>query len=91
MMILIQCYSRSKKRSRWILFSVEGNDKDCSRVVYISDKNGNRLTKYDDYEYKYKPDTAELEIIDSLIKAEQKFTLQKGQELSDTSIKQIFS
>ncbi|HCE59478.1 MAG TPA: hypothetical protein DEQ74_01425 [Wolbachia sp.] len=75
-----------KEKTDGFYLTIKGSDTDCLRTVYISDKNGNRLSKYSDYQYQYKPDIAELETIDSLIKAsntKQKFTLQKGKELSD--------
>lgn len=71
-----------KEETGGLYFTIEDNA-DCSRTVYISDKDGNRLPAHNGYQYQYKPNVAELETIDSLIKAEQKFTLQKGQELSD--------
>lgn len=66
----------------------EGGDK---RTVYLSDEKGDPLSDYSDYQYEYSLDPSEqsmeeLKTIDSLINAEntqQKFTLQKGEKLSD--------
>ncbi|MGL9731621.1 MAG: hypothetical protein ACR5KX_02235 [Wolbachia sp.] len=74
-----------KKETGGLYFTIEDNDADCSRIVYISDKNGSPLSAYNDYQYQYKSNVAELETIDS-IQAEntkQNFTLQKGEKLSD--------
>ncbi|MGL9759482.1 MAG: hypothetical protein ACR5LA_12400 [Wolbachia sp.] len=47
-----------KKETGGLYFTIKENDTDCSRTVYISDQNGNRLTKYNGYQYQYKPDVA---------------------------------
>ncbi|MGL9717153.1 MAG: hypothetical protein ACR5K9_00290 [Wolbachia sp.] len=73
------------KENGGLYFTIRDNDADCSRTVYMSDQNGDPLPGYGDYQYQYKPNAKELEIID-LIHAEnakQNFTLQKGEKLSD--------
>ncbi|QOD38468.1 hypothetical protein [Candidatus Wolbachia massiliensis] len=67
-----------------LYFTMEDNN------IYISDKDGKRLSEYDDYQYQYTQNPCDVltigEIIDSLTRAsdvQQSFILQKGEELSN--------
>lgn len=79
-----------KKETDGLYFTVEDDNADHSKTIYISDKDGNHLPEYDDYQYQYKEGPYDIltidEIIDSLTNTnnvQQKFTLQKGKELSE--------
>ncbi|NSX83947.1 hypothetical protein GOM44_07525, partial [Wolbachia endosymbiont of Atemnus politus] len=72
------------KEEGGLYFTIEGDN------IYISDKDGNRLSEYDDYQYQYTQNGYDIltigEIIDRLAKAndvQQNFILQKGEKLSD--------
>ncbi|MFP3023376.1 MAG: hypothetical protein ACEY3K_10960 [Wolbachia sp.] len=79
-----------KKEKGGLYFTVEDDNTDHSKTIHISDKDGNHLPEYDDYRYEYKQGPYDVltidEIIESLINTnnvQQKFTLQKGKELSE--------
>lgn len=79
-----------KKETGGLYFTIKDDSSNHSKTIHISDKDGNHLPEYDDYQYEYKQGPYDIltidEIIESLINTnnvQQKFTLQKGKELSE--------
>ncbi|WCR58319.1 hypothetical protein [Wolbachia endosymbiont of Ctenocephalides felis wCfeJ] len=78
-----------KKEKGELYFTIKDNDIDCSKTIYISDKNGRPITVYGDNQYTLNTcDPLTISDISTIIDSlEPKFTLQKGEELRDNTYK----